>query len=182
MRHPNAISRARNLRRDGDDKLIWGSALKQRLVQEFTQAQYLDFEVFNDWLPTDDCFVSLDPKVKDKWNMPVAKVRLNAHPHDLEVGEYLAQKAEVVMQAMGAENVSSSVSGSPPANLVAGGCRFGRDPKTSVLDVDCRVHTAENLFVTDGSFMPTGGSVPYTWTIYANAFRVADIIKKQMGL
>ena len=182
LRHPNAISRARNLRRDGDDKLIWGSALKQRLVQEFTQAQYLDFEVFNDWLPTDDCFVSLDPKVKDKWNMPVAKVRLNAHPHDLEVGEYLAQKAEVVMQAMGAENVSSSVSGSPPANLVAGGCRFGRDPKTSVLDVDCRVHTAENVFVTDGSFMPTGGSVPYTWTIYANAFRVADIIKKQIAL
>ena len=182
LRHPNAISRARHLRRDGNDKLIWGSALKQRLVQEFTQAQYLDFEVFNDWLPTDDCFVSLDAKVKDKWNMPVAKMRLNAHPHDLEVGEYLAQKAEVVMRAMGAENVSSSVSGSPPANLMAGGCRFGRDPKTSVLDPDCRVHTAENVFVTDGSFMPTGGSVPYTWTIYANAFRVADIIKKQMSL
>lgn len=182
LRHPNAISRARHLRRDGNDKLIWGSALKQRLVQEFTQAQYLDFEVFNDWLPTDDCFVSLDPQVKDKWNVPVAKMRLNAHPHDLEVGEYLAQKAEGVMRAMGAENVSSSVSGSPPANLMAGGCRFGRDPKTSVLDPDCRVHTAENVFVTDGSFMPTGGSVPYTWTIYANAFRVADIIKKQMSL
>ena len=39
---------------------------------------------------------------------------------------------------------------------------------------------AENLFVTDGSFMPTGGSVPYTWTIYANSFRVADIIKNEV--
>jgi len=38
-----------------------------------------------------------------------------------------------------------------------------------------------NLFVTDGSFMPTGGSVPYTWTIYANAFRVADRIAAQLG-
>lgn len=182
LRHPNSISRAQSLRRDGDGKLVWGSALKTRLLQDFTQTQSLDFEVFNDWLPTDDCFVSLDGAVKDKWNVPVAKMRLNAHPHDLVVGEFLAKKGEAVMQAMGAENVTSSVSPSPPANLVAGGCRFGKDPKTSVLDTDCRVHTAENVFVTDGSFMPTGGSVPYTWTIYANAFRVADIIKKQLSL
>jgi len=33
--------------------------------------------------------------------------------------------------------------------------------------------------VTDGSFMPTGGSVPYTFTIYANAFRVAEHIKQR---
>ena len=37
-----------------------------------------------------------------------------------------------------------------------------------------RAHELGNLYVTDGSFMPTSGSVPYTWTIYANAFRVAD--------
>jgi choline dehydrogenase-like flavoprotein len=60
---------------------------------------------------------------------------------------------------------------------MAGGCRFGDDPKTSVLNKDCQAHEVENLYVTDGSFMPTGGSVPYTFTIYANAFRVADIIK-----
>ena len=78
---------------------------------------------------------------------------------------------------MGAKNIRSSISGSPPQNLVAGGCRFGKDPKTSVLDADCRAHDVENLYITDGSFMPTGGSVPCTWTIYANAFRVADIIK-----
>jgi choline dehydrogenase-like flavoprotein len=78
---------------------------------------------------------------------------------------------------MGATNIRSSVSGSPPANLVAGGCRFGNDIKSSVLDANCKVHDVDNLFVTDGSFMPTGGSVPYTWTIYANSFRVADKIK-----
>ena len=82
---------------------------------------------------------------------------------------------------MGLDWVSSSVSASPPPNLVAGGCRFGKDPKSSVLDPDCRVWGADNLFVSDASFMPSGGSVPYTWTIYANAFRVADLIKKQLG-
>jgi len=35
--------------------------------------------------------------------------------------------------------------------------------------------------VSDASFMPTGGIVPYTWTIYANAFRVADKIIAQLG-
>ena len=182
LRHPNIVSRAKGLRRDDDGQLMWGSALKKTLKHEFTRAQFLDFEVFNDWLPTDDCNVSLDGQVKDKWNIPVAKMRLNAHPRDLEVGAYLIEKAKEIMLKMGAENVIGGVSDSPPANLMAGGCRFGKDPKTSVLDPDCRVHTAENVFVTDGSFMPTGGSVPYTWTIYANAFRVADIIKKQMAL
>lgn len=182
LRHPNILSRAKGLRRDGDGQLMWGSALKKTLKHEFTRAQFLDFEVFNDWLPTDDCNVSLDGQVKDKWNIPVAKMRLNAHPRDLEVGAYLVEKAKQIMFKMGAENVIGGVTDSPPANLMAGGCRFGKDPKTSVLDPDCRVHTAENVFVTDGSFMPTGGSVPYTWTIYANAFRVADIIKKQMSL
>ena len=64
---------------------------------------------------------------------------------------------------------------------MAGGCRFGTDPKTSALDVNCRAHDVENLYVSDGSFMPTGGSVPYTWTIYANAFRVADKILDHLG-
>ena len=81
---------------------------------------------------------------------------------------------------MGAENISSNISGSPPPNLVAGGCRFGDDPNTSVLNSDCRAHDVENLYVTDASFMPTGGSVPYTWTIYANSFRVADRIKREV--
>ena len=57
------------------------------------------------------------------------------------------------------------------------GSGFGDDPKTSVLNKDCRAHDVPNLYVTDASFMPTGGSVPYTFTIYANSFRVADKIK-----
>jgi len=181
LRHPNIISRAEEYKWGNDDKLVWGSTLKKNLHEGMTAAQTLNYEVFCDWLPTDDCFVSLDTNVKDKWGMPVAKVRLGYHDHDLKIGKFLSEKARKVLAQMGAENISGSVSGSPPQNLVAGGCRFGNDPATSVLDKDCRAHEVENLFVTDGSFMPTGGSVPYTWTIYANAFRVADKIKQQLG-
>ena len=179
--HQNPIARARGTQwgsdQNGDDKLLWGEDLKQSLKTEFTSYKTLRFEVFNDWLPTDDCFVSLDNDVTDQWGDPVAKVRIGYHDHDLEVGEYLSKKAEKLLEALGAKNVSSSVSGYPSTNLMAGGCRFGNDPKTSVLNKNCQAHEVDNLYVTDGSFMPTGGSVPYTFTIYANAFRVADKIK-----
>ncbi len=177
--HQNPIARAMGSQYDGNDELVWGEALKQNLTQEFTTYKTLRFEVFNDWLPTDDCFVALDEEVTDKWGDPVAKVRIGYHEHDLKVGEYLSAKAENVLRQLGAKNVHSSVSGYPPTNLMAGGCRFGDDPKTSVLNKYCEAHEVKNLFVTDGSFMPTGGSVPYTYTIYANAFRVAEHIKQR---
>ena len=181
--HQNPISRASGTQwgvdSEGEEKLLWGEELKQSMKQEFTTYKTLRFEVFNDWLPTDDCFVALDDEVTDKWGDPVAKVRIGYHERDLEVGEYLSVKAEKLLVALGAKNISSSVSGYPATNLMAGGCRFGNDPKTSVLDKNCRAHEVDNLYVTDGSFMPTGGSVPYTFTIYANAFRVAEHIKQQ---
>ncbi len=180
LSHPNPISRANGVKWGDDNKLLWGSTLKQKLKSAFTQSQRLKFEIFCDWLPTDDCFVSLDTQHKDKWNSPVAKLRVGYHDHDLEIGNYILEQSKNLFAKMKAKNISGSVSGSPPPNLQAGGCRFGNDPSTSVLDKDCRIHDAENVFVTDGSWMPTGGSVPYTFTIYANAFRVADIIKKQL--
>ncbi|MFT4551929.1 MAG: choline dehydrogenase-like flavoprotein [Chlamydiales bacterium] len=172
--HPNPIRRAQNLKWDDNGGLLWGKKLKDRLKEQFTGMKQLKFETFCDWLPTDNCFVSLDPSVKDKWGTPVARVRTGYHPHDLKVGAYLSERSKVLLKKMGAENIQASVSGSPPPNLVVGGCRFGTDPQQSVLDVHCKLHDSDNLFVTDGSFMPTGGSITYTWTIYANAFRVAD--------
>jgi len=184
--HQNPVARAGGsqwgLDENENDQLVWGEQLKKNLKQEFTTYKTLRFEVFNDWLPNDNCFVSLDDDVTDKWGDAVAKVRIGYHDHDLKVGEYLSTKAEKLLTAMGATNVSSSVSGYPPSNLMAGGCRFGDDPKTSVLNKYCQAHEVDNLFVTDGSFMPTGGSVPYTFTIYANAFRVADHIKQRLQL
>lgn len=179
-RHTNGITRANMQKWDKDGYLVWGKPLKRKMERYFKDQRHLRFEVFNDWLPTDNCFISLDSKVTDKWGSPVAKFRIGYHERDLEVGNYISDKAIKVLEQMGAKNIYKSVGGSPVTNLQAGGCRFGNDPKTSVLNADCRAHDVENLYVTDGSFMPTGGSVPYTFTIYANAFRVADIIKKSL--
>ena len=178
--HPNAVVRAQNAKwKNG--RLVWGKPLKRQLETWFRTDRTLNFEVFNDWLPTDDCFVTLDPAVKDRWGSPVAKVRIGAHPHDVAIGRRLAEKGEQLLRQLGARRIGSSVGPTPPPNLQAGGCRFGNTAESSVLDADCRAHEIENLFVTDGSFMPTGGSVPFTFTIYANSFRVADKIVAQLG-
>jgi choline dehydrogenase-like flavoprotein len=59
----------------------------------------------------------------------------------------------------------------------SGTCKFGRDPKTSVLDLNCRAHDLENLYVVDSSFIPSMGAVNLTLTIVANSLRVADCLK-----
>ena len=164
-----------------DGELLWGTPLKQRIKSHFTQSKDFKFEVFCDWLTTDDCYVSLDSKEKDKWGSPVARVKVGYHPHDMKVARYLVEKGKQVMKAMGAQTVWGNAFSAPTSNLIAGGLRFGNDPETSALDADCRVHGTDNLFVTDGSFMPNGGSVTPTFTIYANSFRVADKIKAQLG-
>jgi len=63
----------------------------------------------------------------------------------------------------------------------AGTARFGTDPAASVLDLNCRAHDLDNLYVVDSSFMPSVGAVNPTLTIIANALRVGDHIAGRIG-
>ena len=178
--HQNIISRALKRSYRDDGKLLWGDALARKLRREFTEGKRIRFEIFNDWLPNPNCYVTTDPAYKDRFGMPVGKLRIGAHPHDMKVARRIAEKCRSLMEALGAEEIVESISPLPPQNLIAGGCRFGNDPRTSVLNAECQTHDIPNLFVADASFMPTGGSTPYTWTIYANALRVADRIVEKL--
>jgi choline dehydrogenase-like flavoprotein len=62
----------------------------------------------------------------------------------------------------------------------AGTCRFGRDPKTSVLDVNCKAHDLKNLYVVDTSFFVSIGAVSPALTAIANALRVGDHLLKRL--
>jgi choline dehydrogenase-like flavoprotein len=63
----------------------------------------------------------------------------------------------------------------------AGTCRFGTDPKSSVLDTDCRAHEVDNLYVVDTSFFPSIGAVNPALTAMANGLRVGDHLLERMG-
>ena len=62
-----------------------------------------------------------------------------------------------------------------------GTCRMGDDPKTSVLDANCRAHEVDNLYVVDGSFFVSSGAVNPSLTIMAMALRVGDHLMARLG-
>ncbi len=90
--------------------------------------------------------------------------KLDAHPHLLERALYLGKDIPIGGTAH-----------------QAGTLRFGTDPQDSVLDLNCRTHEVDNLYVVDAGFFPSIGAVNPTLTIIANALRVADHLKTRMG-
>lgn len=182
--HPNPINAALRLTLEADYELM-GEALKQRTLAYFRDELWLELEVFGEFLPTPRTYVDLDPAVKDRFGLPVARITVEHHPLDVEVNKRMLLRGLDLLAAVDpaprltrAPNV-----GSTTFHLQHGTCRFGRDPKTSVLDPDCRAHDVSNLYVTDGSFMPTSLGVPATPTILANSLRVADriLLKRRSG-
>jgi choline dehydrogenase-like flavoprotein len=63
----------------------------------------------------------------------------------------------------------------------AGTVRFGRDPKTSALDLNCKAHDLDNLYVVDASFFVSIAAVNPSLTIMANALRVGDHLLQRLG-
>ncbi len=63
----------------------------------------------------------------------------------------------------------------------AGTCRFGTDPASSVLDINCKAHELDNLYVTDTSFFPSIGAVNPALTAMANAIRVGEHLMRQLS-
>jgi choline dehydrogenase-like flavoprotein len=97
--------------------------------------------------------------------------------YDLERGRQLARLTAQILKRAGATYCATS--GFASQEHVAHQCgtlRFGKDPDHAVLDAECRMFQYPNVFVVDGSFMPTSLGVGPALTIMANALRVADIV------
>jgi choline dehydrogenase-like flavoprotein len=62
-----------------------------------------------------------------------------------------------------------------------GTCRFGEDPTTSVLNLNCQTHDVDNLYVVDGSFFRSSAAVNPTLTIIANTLRVGDHLLERLN-
>jgi choline dehydrogenase-like flavoprotein len=169
------ISAALRAAEDGS-MLLWGSRLERRLHEYFHEYLTVDFEVFHDFIPNDRTFVALDPKVRDRWGLPVARIHLDVPDHHRTAGRWLVDRGLEALTEMGADDVQPEEVGENAPYLVHGTCRAGTDPARSVLDAHCRAHEVPNLFVVDGSFMPTSGGAAPTLTILANSLRTADHI------
>ncbi len=171
--HTNPIFAMERLARRARPKL-WGADLMRAVKRYYAEVRELEFELFGEFLPNPGTFVGVSDDVKDTWGIPVAEVHAAPHPADTANSRRMVQECVEVLKAAGATETGVESVGGTTWVLQHGTCRFGSDPRTSVLDVNCKAHALDNLYVVDGSFLPTSGGVPTTLTIMANSFRVAE--------
>jgi choline dehydrogenase-like flavoprotein len=135
-------------------------------------------------MPLADARVQVDPKVKDHWGIPVARLSGTRHPHTIDIARFLADKCEQWLKAAGAAQTWKRVPGKSLSGgqHQAGTCRMGNDPRTSVVDRDCRVHDLDNVYVIDASVHVTNGGFNPALTILANAYRAsATLVRARKG-
>ncbi|MBI4507986.1 MAG: GMC family oxidoreductase [Deltaproteobacteria bacterium] len=174
--HMSPILNAEKLSAGPDGKTIWGKALKDRLRTFYREEKHVELEAFSECLPVEGNAVDIAKDVKDRLGIPVARITFSHHAADHQASARLVEQGKLVLEAMKPDRVGEMKTGGIFDVLQCGTCRFGTDPTRSVLDKECRAHDVANLYVVDGSFMPTSGAVPNTLTIMANSFRVADAI------
>lgn len=130
------------------------------------------------WLQTEDL-----PRSENRVMIKNNKLTLHYQPNNIKAAERLTKRwIDILKQVDRVEHtIPFSIYPRNMMNLASvghqcGTCRLGNDPKTAVLDRNCRTHDVENLYVVDGSFFPSSTGVNPTLTIIANALRVGDFL------
>jgi choline dehydrogenase-like flavoprotein len=134
------------------------------------------------WLTTEDL-----PDPNNRVRLVDGKIRLEYTPNNLESFDRLRSRWIDVLKGAGHADhwfrLHAYFKKRIPLEGVGhqnGTCRFGTDPNQSVLDVNCRAHDVDNLYVVDGSFFASSGAVNPSLTIIANALRVGDHLLERL--
>ena len=115
-------------------------------------------------------------------------IRLHYTPNNLDAHNRLTRKLRHLLNYIGCEphllpqnayfGKRIPIAGTGHQN---GTIRFGQDPADSALDINCRAHELDNLYVVDGSFFVSSAAVNPTLTIIANALRIGDHLLERLG-
>ncbi len=116
------------------------------------------------------------------------KLRYEFTPNNLEAHDRLVYRWMGILKELEGSSIGMRQStvyprGESPIEVVgyqSGTCRMGTDPATSVLDLNCRTHEIDNLYVVDSSFFPSCASVGPALTVMANALRVGAHLKERL--
>ena len=149
------------------------------LALEYVAKHAIDF-----WITTEDLPHAANRVTVDR----AGHIHLAKTYHNLEPHRRLLAKLKQLMGPLGCHDAAipgwSILDQRIPLAGVAhqsGTVRFGHDPKTSALDVNCRAHDVDNLYVVDTSFFPSSSAVNPALTAMANALRVGDHLLERLG-
>ncbi len=157
--------------------ILGGAPFPVGQIGYLTHAHHIYLICIAEDMPRFDSRVTLHPTERDPYGQPIAQVFHKYHRRDLQGRKALYREAARIMRRAGAwVRVHKPINSHSHA---MGTCRFGVDPFTAVLDPWCRFFGISNLFVVDGSFMPTSGGVNPSLTIAANGLRVGEHIARE---
>jgi choline dehydrogenase-like flavoprotein len=163
----------RNILRGGAPRFAPGLAL------DYIASHALDFWLTTEDLPHPDNRVTIDRG----GNIHLAKTYHNTEPH-----RRLLAKLKALLGPLGCRQMTiprwSVLSQQIPLAGIAHNCgtiRFGTDPQRSALDVNCKAHDLDNLYVVDTSFFPSSSAVNPSLTAIANALRIGDHLLERLG-
>ena len=144
----------------------WGATLRE-YIRDFVH--WATFGALCEFLPQDRNRVTLDDEV-DRHGIPVANFSYSLCDNDRAL---MKAAARVMADMHDSAGAAEAITINRYAHLV-GGCRMAEDPARGVVDADLRTFAVPNLFITDGSVLPTQGSANPALTIMALAARAAD--------
>ncbi len=149
----------------------YGEHLVERM-QDYNH--YACIGVLGEILPDERNRVTIHPTERDQYGIPVSYVLFNLGENDRRMMRAGIERAEAVLRAGGATETHFV----PRYAHLVGTCRMGTSPGDSVVDQWCRSWDVPNLFVCDGSVLPTQGSANPALTISAVAARTADWLRR----
>ena len=154
---------------------LWGAELR-RAMGDYND--YAGCGMVGEILPQMNNTVSLHASERDRYGLPIPHVRFTYHDNDCRIVRHAIRQMTEILEAAGGTDAW-------PADRTAhvlGTCRMGREPRSSVVNADCRAHDVSNLFICDGSVFPTSTAVNPSLTIQALAARTADRIRELVRL
>jgi choline dehydrogenase-like flavoprotein len=129
-------------------------------------------------MPRPDNRITLNPKVKDAFGLPVANIHVDEHANDQAMRKHAQAQMSKMYEAIGAKRVV--LGPTPPATHNLCTARMSADPRDGVTNAWGQTHDIKNLFISDGSVLSTPGAANPTLTIVALALRQAEYISQQM--
>lgn len=164
-----------------NNKAPWGRDHHRWFERHFGHT--IGIHVIGDDLPNPDNRVSLDPDRRDADGIPVAKLHYRPGENDRRMMNFMLDRLVDVAGAADAFEYKlqdyrdkDGIYRTPAWHMI-GTCRMGDNPETSVVNGWGRSWDVPNLFIVDGSVLPTGGVVNPTPTISALALRTAGYIR-----
>jgi choline dehydrogenase-like flavoprotein len=163
-----------NRRLAGWAKTLAGFGRSYKAAVKAAYPAFLQFTPYGEMLPNAHSYVDLDRARADKFGLPLARRHVRWADNDERLFNDMVRWSLRILETAGAEILT--VPAGPATNHELGGCRMGDDPRTSVVNRDCRTHDVANLYVVDGSVFPSASEKNPTHTIMALAARAAEHI------